>query len=66
MKALKRWLLWSVAAITGIVLLYHLWIVLLLWWWVDHNPSTSAFMEQRLEVIQEKKPDAKLKHQWVP
>jgi monofunctional biosynthetic peptidoglycan transglycosylase len=36
------------------------------WWWVDHNPSTSAFMETRLELLQDKNPDAELRHQWVP
>ncbi|MDX1915938.1 MAG: monofunctional biosynthetic peptidoglycan transglycosylase [Methylophilus sp.] len=45
--------------------LYQLWILMHIWWWVDHNPSSSAFMEERLEVIQEAKPDAGLKHQWV-
>ena len=34
-------------------------------WWVNHNPSTSAFMEDRLEVLQEDNPDAVLKHRWV-
>ncbi len=34
-------------------------------WWVNHNPATSAFMEDRLEVLQEDNPDAVLKHRWV-
>ena len=43
----------------------QLWIFLHICWWVNHNPSTSAFMEDRLEVLQEDNPDAVLKHRWV-
>jgi monofunctional biosynthetic peptidoglycan transglycosylase len=48
-----------------IVVVYQLWIFLHICWWVNHNPSTSAFMEDRLEVLQEDNPDAVLKHRWV-
>ncbi len=44
---------------------YQLWIVLHICWWINFNPSSSAFMEDRLSLIQEKNPDAELKHQWV-
>lgn len=49
----------------AIVLLYQLWIFLHICWWSKFNPSTSAFMEDRLQVIQETKPDAELKYKWV-
>lgn len=48
-----------------ILFLYQLWIFLHICWWIKFNPSTSAFMEDRLDIIQEKMPDAELKHQWV-
>jgi monofunctional glycosyltransferase len=48
-----------------LVLLYQAWIFVHIWWWVDHNPSDSAFMSARRDVLQEKKPDANLRHQWV-
>ena len=66
LKTLWRWLWRGVALFVVVVLIYQLWIFAHIWWWVDHNPSTSAFMEQRLEVLQSKKPDAELRHQWVP
>ena len=44
---------------------YQLWIFLHICWWIKFNPSTSAFMEDRLEIIQEKNPEADLKHKWV-
>ncbi len=48
-----------------ILFLYQLWIFLHICWWIKFNPSTSAFMEDRLEIIQEKNPDADLKYKWV-
>ena len=57
---------WRVLKWLGIIILvYQLWIFLHICWWVNHNPSTSAFMEDRLEVLQEDNPDAVLKHLWV-
>ena len=44
---------------------YNAWIAAHIWWWVNHNPSTSAFMETRLETMQEKNPKAALQHQWL-
>ena len=49
-----------------LVVLYQGWIFVHIWWWVDHNPDSSAFMEDRLEILQAKNPDAELRHQWVP
>ena len=48
-----------------VVLAYQLWLLAHVWWWVDHNPENSAFMEERLELLQEKNPDAELRHRWV-
>jgi len=57
----KRALVFFILAI----FLYQLWIFLHICWWIKFNPSTSAFMEDRLAVIQESKPDAELKYRWV-
>lgn len=48
------------------VLMYQVWIFGHILWWVDHNPETTAFMEARLEVIQESRPQASIQQQWVP
>ncbi len=48
-----------------LLLIYQLWIFLHISWWIKFNPSSSAFMADRLDIIQEKLPDAELKHQWV-
>ena len=48
-----------------LVLLYQLWIFLHICWWIKFNPSSTKFMEDRLDIIQETKPDAALKYKWV-
>jgi monofunctional biosynthetic peptidoglycan transglycosylase len=59
-------LVWrSLLAFIIIVLLYQLWIFLHICWWINHNPSDSAFMQDSLEVLQEKNPAAELRHKWV-
>ncbi|HQZ45521.1 MAG TPA: monofunctional biosynthetic peptidoglycan transglycosylase [Usitatibacteraceae bacterium] len=45
---------------------YELSILARLAWWRDHDPASTAFMQERLDRLREKRPDAKLKHQWVP
>ena len=66
MKKLWRWMWRIVTLLLVLLLLYQGWIFAHVWWWVDHNPSTSAFMVDRLEVLQNKNPDAELQHKWVP
>ena len=49
-----------------LVLLYQLWLFAHVLWWIDHNPSSTAFMQSGLARLQEKDPDAELRHKWVP
>ena len=44
---------------------YQLWILLHIILWTVVNPGESAFMETRLENLQEKDEKATLRHQWV-
>ena len=67
MKKNKRTLWWRVVlALLVFILLYQLWLLLHVWWWVDHNPDTSAFMEAQEKVLQSKHPEAEITHRWVP
>lgn len=67
LKAIWRWFWRGVLVAIGLVLLLQVWFFLHVWWYVDHNPATTAFMERRLAVLQEKMgDDAELKHKWVP
>jgi monofunctional glycosyltransferase len=63
---LNRWLWIGIGFIFLLLILYQLWLLAHVAWWVNHNPSTSAFMEERLEILQEKNPDAELRYRWVP
>ena len=60
--AIERLLLAAVL----LVVLYQLWIFAHVLWWIDHNPSSSAFMDAGLARLQDKKPGAELRHKWVP
>jgi monofunctional biosynthetic peptidoglycan transglycosylase len=50
----------------AVVVLYQAWVFAHVCWWIDHNPSRSAFMKARLNVMQRDDPDAELEQQWVP
>ena len=66
MKWFRR-LLWRGGLIVlGLLLLYFGWIFSHVLWWNFFNPSSSSFMQDRLETLQEKNPRAKLRHKWVP
>ena len=66
LKKLWGWTWRILALLFVLLLLYQAWIAAHIAWWINHNPSTSAFMEDRLEVMQGKNPDAELQHRWVP
>ena len=66
LKIFWHWLLQTAALLVAAVFFYQLWFFIHIWYWVDHNPERSAFMETRLEDLQSKKPQSDLKHVWVP
>ncbi len=66
MKTLWGWLWRGIAVFFVLLLLYQLWIFAHVCWWIKFNPSTSAFMKDRLSIMQDKNPDAELQYQWVP
>jgi monofunctional glycosyltransferase len=48
------------------VILVQLWFLVQVLYWSHYEPTTSAFMDQRLELLRTKNPKAWLRHQWVP
>lgn len=66
MKRLRKLLLWIIAAPLLAVLAIQLYFAGQIWWWRDHNPRSTSFMDQQLAELREKSPNARLKHQWVP
>lgn len=61
-----KWIRRGLLGLLLLVLGYQLWIFGHVWWWVDHNPANSAFMDERLDILQQNNPDAELRHKWVP
>jgi len=66
MKLRRTIMLWLVALPLSLLLLIQAWYLLHIYWWVNHNPTSTAFMRTQLEKLQEKNPKAKLQHTWVP
>jgi len=66
MRSLLRTLKWLLAGAVLLVLAYQLWVFGHLLWWTQFNPSQTRFMSLRLDEMRERKPDAQLRHQWVP
>ena len=60
-----RYLFAIIGLIVAVVLAYQGYVALKLWWWVDHNPPSTAFMDQRLTIMRDTNPNAKLQQQWV-
>ena len=66
MKIVKSFFWRGMLVLFALLVLYQLWLFAHICWWVKFNPATSAFMEDRLEVMQDKNPKAVLQNKWVP
>jgi len=53
------------AVIFLLMICYQAWIAAQIAWWTNHNPAASAFMQDRLAIMQLKDSKAKLQHKWV-
>jgi len=65
-RKLARFLAWLAVAAAAIFLAVQLSFLARVWWWRDHNPSSTAFMDARMEQLRARDPKAKLQHFWVP
>ena len=65
MRFIGRPLLFTVGLAIGLVIAYELWIFGHVWWWVENNPGTTAFMRARLDAMREKNRDATISHRWL-
>lgn len=65
-RRLIRWIGYgALLAVAGFALV-QLWFAAQIWYWVGHNPQSTAFMRARLEAMREDHPRARLTHRWVP
>jgi monofunctional biosynthetic peptidoglycan transglycosylase len=65
-KKVLRLSAWLAVAVAAIFLSVQLSYLARVWWWRDHNPQATAFMQARLDELRAKSPQAKLQHAWVP
>jgi len=66
MKAAIVWIKRGLLALLIIAVVYQLWLLGWVLWWKWVNPGETRFMEIRMAELQEKRPDAEVKHQWLP
>jgi monofunctional glycosyltransferase len=57
---------WLAVAAAGAFLALQLSYLARVWWWRDHNPQVTAFMEARLGELRRRDPAARLKYAWIP
>ena len=65
MRRLARILAWLGVAAASAFLVLQLSFLARIWWWKDHNPQATAFMQARMEQLRARDPQAKLRHSWV-
>jgi monofunctional glycosyltransferase len=63
--SMKQFIWRGLLALVILIVAYQLWIFLHICWWINHNPSTSAFMQTQLQRLQAQDPDAALRYKWV-
>lgn len=64
-RLISNWLLRPLLLFLTIALLYQSWFLLHIVYWRTYPPTTSAFMQNRLETMRQQNPSAKLQHTWV-
>jgi monofunctional biosynthetic peptidoglycan transglycosylase len=65
-RRLARILAWLAVAAATVFLVIQLSFLARVWWWKDHNPQSTAFIQARMEQLRARDPQAKLRHSWVP
>lgn len=65
--ALRLWkaFCYTLGLLFIVLLLYQGWFAAHIWYWREHNPQTTSFMQARLERLRERDFGAKLKQQWL-
>jgi monofunctional biosynthetic peptidoglycan transglycosylase len=66
MKTLWQGVWRALLIVFGLFIAWQVWVFAHVLWWIDHNPTSSAFMQAGLARLQEHRPDAELHHKWVP
>ncbi len=65
MRTIWRSFCYTLLIALGALVVVQFWFLIHLWYWVDHDPGVTAFMQARLERMHEKNPRAVLRQEWV-
>ena len=66
MRKLARFAGWLALALAAIFLAVQLSYLARVWWWRDHDPHSTAFIERSMEQLRARNPQAKRQQTWVP
>ena len=66
MRPAPKWLSRTLLGLLALLVVWQGWYVIWVVWWKFFDPDMTAFMSLRLEELQDKRPNAELRHQWVP
>ena len=66
MRPAPRWLSYGLLGLLCLFLLWQGWYFVRVMWWKYVDPDMTSFMRIRLEELHEQRPEAELRHQWVP
>lgn len=64
-KLISAWLLRPLLLLVAAALLYQSWFLLHIVYWRSYHPTSSAFMQSRLETLRQQDPAAELRHYWI-
>jgi len=65
-RKLARFAGWLALALAAIFLAVQLSYLARVWWWRDHDPHSTAFIERSMEQLRARNPQAKRQQTWVP
>ena len=66
MPFIGKWI-WRLCMLAMLlILLLQVYFFVQIWWWVDHNPSSTYHMRHQLSALQEQNPNVQLQFKWVP
>jgi monofunctional biosynthetic peptidoglycan transglycosylase len=64
--ALPRGLALAAGAVVLAFVLLHLFFAAMIAWWADHPPAGTSFMNERMQALRERDPNARLSYRFVP
>ncbi|MEJ2644180.1 MAG: monofunctional biosynthetic peptidoglycan transglycosylase [Gammaproteobacteria bacterium] len=61
----RRWVRRLVLLTLAVFVGYQVWVFVHVAWWVDHNPTTTAFIQERLKTLRAEHAHVPIRQRWV-